>query len=123
MQLLKNVTFDTGSYGAVCKAKYDQLICAAKPLYSKCNFLIQTKDTDGHFVVFNKSVFFLSCINRFNIMQYLRTYRDLETNAPVLLMELMDESLTHFLESSPGDIPYHIQVNLFQDITQSHAQS
>ena len=33
----------------------------------------------------------------------------------------MDESLTHFLESPPGDIPYHIQVNLSQDIAQALA--
>ena len=33
----------------------------------------------------------------------------------------MDESLAHFLESSPGDIPYHIQVNLSYDIAQALA--
>jgi serine/threonine protein kinase len=32
-------------------------------------------------------------------------------------MELMDDSLTHFLESSPQPIPYHIQVNVCHDIT------
>ena len=64
---------------------------------------------------------FLSRINHPNIVQYLGTYRDPDTNAPVLLMELMDESLTHFLESSPGDIPYHIQVNLSYDIAQALA--
>ena len=64
---------------------------------------------------------FLSRVNHPNIVQYLGTYRDPDTNAPVLLMELMNESLTHFLESSPGDIPYHIQVNLSQDIAQALA--
>ncbi len=54
-------------------------------------------------------------------MQYLGTDRDPETNNPVLLMELMDESLTHFLETSLGDIPYHIQVNLSYDIAQALA--
>jgi serine/threonine protein kinase len=29
----------------------------------------------------------------------------------------MDDSLTHFLESSPQPIPYHIQVNICHDIT------
>ncbi len=33
----------------------------------------------------------------------------------------MDESLTHFLESSPGDIPYHIQINVCYDIAQALA--
>ena len=32
-------------------------------------------------------------------------------------MELMDDSLTHFLESSTQPIPYHIQVNICHDIT------
>jgi serine/threonine protein kinase len=32
-------------------------------------------------------------------------------------MELMDDSLTHFLESSPQPIAYHIQVNICHDIT------
>ena len=64
---------------------------------------------------------FLSRINHPNIVQYLGTYHDPDTNAPVLLMELMDESLTHFLESSPRDIPYHIQVNLSYDIAQALA--
>ena len=31
--LFKNKTFGTGSYGSVCKAKCDQLICAAKLLF------------------------------------------------------------------------------------------
>ena len=36
-------------------------------------------------------------------------------------MELMDESLTHFLKPSPGDIPYYIEVNIAMDITQALA--
>jgi hypothetical protein len=32
-------------------------------------------------------------------------------------MELMDDSLTHFLESSTQPIPYHIQVNFCHDVT------
>ncbi len=33
VQLFKNDILGTGSYGAVCKAKCDQLPCAAKLLY------------------------------------------------------------------------------------------
>lgn len=43
-------------------------------------------------------------------------YQDADTHLPVLLMELMDDSLTHFLESSPQPIAYHIQVNVCHDI-------
>ena len=124
VELFKNKMLGTGSYGAVCKAKCDQLLCAAKLLYP---VLFQTiapdpgKEHRHPFRRFETECAFLSRINHPNIVQYLGTYRDPDTNAPVLLMELMDESLTHFLESSPGDIPYHIQVNLSYDIAQALA--
>ena len=124
VQLFKNDTLGTGSYGAVCKAKCDQLLCAAKLLYPVL-FQIAVPDPGKEhrhpFRRFETECTFLSRINHPNIVQYLGTYRDPDTNAPVLLMELMDESLTHFLESSPGDIPYHIQVNLSYDIAQALA--
>ena len=43
VQLLKNETLDTGSYGAVCTAKCDQLVCEAKLLYPVL-FQLQTPD-------------------------------------------------------------------------------
>ena len=62
---------------------------------------------------------FLSTVRHPNIVQYLGTYQDPDTRLPVLLMELMDESLTHFLESSPPPIPYHVQVNICHDISRA----
>ncbi|XP_064399665.1 probable serine/threonine-protein kinase drkD [Halichondria panicea] len=124
VRLFKNDTLGTGSYGAVCKAKCDQLLCAAKLLYPVLFQMIAPdlgKEHRHPFRRFEMECAFLSRINHPNIVQYLGTYRDPDTNAPVLLMELMDESLTHFLESSPGDIPYHIQVNLSYDIAQALA--
>ena len=35
---------------------------------------------------------------------------------PILLMELMDDSLTHFLEQSEEPLAYHVQVNIGHDI-------
>ncbi len=124
VQLFKNDTLGTGSYGAVCKAKCDQLLCAAKLLYPVLFQMSAPDPGKEHrrpFRRFETECAFLSRVNHPNIVQYLGTYRDPDTNAPVLLMELMDESLTHFLESSPGDIPYHIQVNLSYDIAQALA--
>ncbi len=124
VELFKTETLGTGSYGAVCKARCDQLICAAKLLYPVLFQMITPDPGKQHrqpMKRFELECRFLSLINHPNIIQYLGTYRDPDTNAPVLLMELMDESLTHFLESSPGDIPYHIQVNLSYDIAQALA--
>ena len=59
----------------------------------------------------------MSTISHPNIIQYLGMYQDPDTHLPVLLMELMDDNLTHFLESFPQPIPYHTQVNICHDIT------
>ena len=47
---------------------------------------------------------------------HLGTYCDPDTRLPVLLMELCEESLTAFLERSPGPLSYHVQVNICHDI-------
>ena len=121
--LFKDQTLGIGSYGAVCKAKCDDLLCAAKIIHPTL-----FDPTAPHQIAphrehrlpirrFQLECEFLSTVRHSNIVQYLGTYQDPETGLPVLLMELMDDSLTHFLESSPQPIPYHIQVNICHDIT------
>ena len=62
---------------------------------------------------------FLRDIKHPNIVQYLGMHQDPETGLPVLLMELMDESLTHFLENSAELVPYHIQLTICLDIVRA----
>ena len=121
--LFKDQTLGIGAYGAVCKAKCDDLTCAAKiihPTLFSPTALHQIAPHRQHRLPikrFQQECEFLSTIRHPNIVQYLGTHQDPETRLPVLLMELMDDSLTHFLESSPQPIPYHIQVNVCHDIT------
>ena len=49
-------------------------------------------------------------------MQYLGVAQDEESGLPILLMELMDDSLTHFLEKSEEALAYYVQVNISHDI-------
>ena len=58
----------------------------------------------------------LSAIRHPSIVQYLGSYQDPETQLPVLLMELMDDNLTRFLERLEESLPYHTQVNICHDI-------
>ena len=84
VQLFKNETLGTGSYGAVCKAKCGQLICAAKLLYPvlfQMQALDPGKEHRQPFRRFEIECQFLSQVNHPNIVQYLGTYRDPETNA------------------------------------------
>ena len=121
--LLKDQTLGFGSYGSVCKAKCNDLLCAAKiihPTLLDPTELHQIAPQREHRLPirrFQLECEFLSTVRHPNIVQYLGTHQDPDTGLPVILMELTDESLTHFLESSIQPIPYHIQVNFCHDIT------
>ena len=115
VQLRKSDPLGTGSYGAVYKAMCDDLPCAGKILHPT---LFQSNDPGAMTVMrrFQQECSFLSTVRHPNIVQYLGSYQDPDTRLPVLLMELMDDSLTRFLERSQEPLPYHTQVNLCHDI-------
>ena len=120
VQLLKDQTLGIGSYGKVCKAKCDDLLCAAKIIHESLLDPTAHQSQKEHGLPmrrFEQECDFLSTIKHPNIVQYLDIYRDPDTGLPVLLMERMDDSLKHFVESSTQPIPYHIQVNICHDIT------
>ena len=118
--LFKDQNLGIGSYGKVCRAKCDDLLCAAKLIHETLfdptaqQLIAPQREHRLPMRRFEQECEFLSTPN---IVQYLGIYRDPDTGLPALLMELMDDSLTHFLESSPQPIPYHIQVNISHDIT------
>jgi serine/threonine protein kinase len=123
IQLFKDQVLGIGSYGKVCKAECDGLLCAAKIIHETLfdptaqQLIAPHREHRLPMRRFEQECEFLSTIRHPNIIQYLGMYQDPDTHLPVLLMELMDDSLTHFLESSPQPIPYHIQVNICHDVT------
>ena len=104
-----------GAYGAVYKAKCDQLPCAAKVLHST---IIDPRDPGATHIMkrFQQECSFLESIRHPHIVLYLGTAYDPETRLPVLLMELLDESLTELLERSTQSLAFHIQVDICHDI-------
>ena len=119
VQLIKSEPLGTGSYGAVYKAVCDNLPCAGKILHPT---LFQSNDPGAMTIMrrFEQECSFLSGIRHPNIVQFLGSHLDSETQLPVLLMELMDDSLTNFLEcslkQSQEPLSYHTQVNICCDI-------
>ena len=65
---------------------------------------------------FQQECGFLESIRHPNIVQYLGMTRDPESRLPVLLMELLDESLTKMLERSQQSLAYCVQVDICHDI-------
>ena len=115
IELYKSDSLGSGSYGGVCKAKCDGLLCAAKIMHSTL-FDLRDPGTASYLRKFREECHLLSLARHPNVVQYLGTYTDPDTQLPVLLMELCDESLTSFLERSPGPLSYHVQVNICRDI-------
>ena len=116
-QIDKSQTLGHGSYGAVYKAKCDQLPCAAKVLHPT---IVDPSNHDPGAVRimdrFSQECALLESIRHPNIVQYLAMAVDPESRLPVLLMELLDESLTKMLERSPQSLAYYIQVDISHDV-------
>ena len=115
VEVYSEETFGAGSYGKVCKAKCGQLPCAAKLLHDT---MFGTNDPGIRKFVeqFEQECRFLRMIKHPNIVQFLGTVRDPQSQRLALLMELMDENLTRFLEQSTGLLPYHTQLNISYDV-------
>ena len=115
IEVFHDQSLGVGSYGKVCRAKCDELPCAAKLLHDT---LFEDNDPGAQTITgrFEQECHFLSTVKHPHIVQYLGMARDPESGRPVLLMELMDESLTKFIERAHTPLPYHTQLNICHDV-------
>ena len=115
VRIIKTSSLGIGSYGAVYRALCDELPCAAKIVHPT---LFETNDPGTRKILerFEQECQFLSGVRHPHIVQYLGVSRDPESGLPVLLMELMDSSLTRFLEQSEEPLRFHTQVDICHDI-------
>ena len=108
----------TGSYGIVVKARLDDLPCAAKILHHAF-FTSYDPHVQNFIRRFKQECRILRHLRHPCIVQFLGVLEDprpRSNHRPILLMELMEDSLTHYLESRQRALPYHIQVNITYDI-------
>ena len=120
VQLMKDQTLGIGSYGKVCKAKCDDLMCAAKLMHETLfdpTARYQDKEHRLPIKRFEQECEFLSAVRHPHIIQYLGVYEDPTTHLPALLMELMDDNLTNYLENSTEQLAYQIQLSICHDVS------
>ena len=114
IKIYRDQYLGSGAYGIVCKAKCDQLPCAAKLLHP--TFLVPGNWAADKFM---QECSFLASLKHPHIVQFLGLHTEPSSGQAALLMELMDESLTNFLErhrSTDRTVPLHIQVNMSHDV-------
>ena len=105
----------TGAFGSVVKATLGHLTCAAKILHT----IFFRSDDPGAIefaASFEKECNILRELKHPCIVQFLGVVQDPNNLRPILLMEMMEESLTGFLERSTASLPYSVQVNITNDI-------
>ena len=108
-----------GSYGHVVKAKLDNLPCAAKILHHA--FFVSNDPNVSVFISrFKQECRLLRQLKHPCIVQFLGVLEDTRHcnyRSPILLMELMEQSLTHLLESLRSPIVFYVQVDISYDIS------
>ena len=115
--LLSEQCLGTGFYSSVYRARCDDLICAAKVLQpSMFDQDAQSEKNKQLVERFQRECDVLSALRHPNIVQHMGTWIDPDTNLPALLMELMDHSLTQFLEKAKTSLSFHTQVSICHDI-------
>ena len=115
-KLIKLEPLGVGAYGSVYVAKYGDTKCAAKIMHQVLFQFSQEGGKPSMLDRFEQECELLRTIRHPRIVQFLDKVIDPDTGLSVLLMELMGENLTHYLEKSSQPPDYHVQVNIFHDI-------
>ena len=118
----------SGYYGNTYRAHCDHLLCAGKHMTPE---LFESNQEGGWgakrgrgegkikrslITSFQNEI---DCIRRIchpNLVQYLGTYIDTDSQLPILLMELCHDNLTSYLDKAFESLFYHEQLSLLHDI-------
>ena len=130
---LKNVTLKgiiplneklgRGAFGSVFTVKYGEAVYAAKKIHP----IFTEDDVDAAAKQAIKNDFIREClccsnIQHPNIVQFVGVYYDADSPAgdyslPIMVMELMDTSLTKFVECNKSKICFEVKVSILYDVS------
>ena len=109
-----------GAYGRVYAVKYCQTICAAKEIHPILVEGVEQEDMQCTIDSFIKECQQCSTLHHPNIVQFLGVYyptrADMRSKMPVMVMEMMADSLALFVDKH-GKIPVHIKYSIVYDVS------
>ena len=120
---LMEKTLGEGAYGIVKLGKYCGLLCAVKKLKPSM-FPVGMKQLDQQSELILQS-FYNECeklakIRHPNVVQLLGMYVDKQTRLPIIVMELMHESLSRLLFRTKS-LPLYAEIDICHDVAQALA--
>ena len=115
---LNNEPLGRGSFGMVYAVKYDGVVCAAKQIHP---VLIENVTPEQKQEIKDSFVRECRCgstIQHPNIVKFLGVYYpSKQCFLPVMVMELMNTSLTNFLNHNKSKIPFDRKLAILYDVT------
>ena len=117
VQFLRDQQLGRGAYGIVFKARYRGSVCAAKEIHS---ILIDAAYTPAERRRLQDN-FIRECdhcskLNHPNIVRFIGIYHPPQQLFPVMIMELMDESLTAYAEKP--NISFKRRMSILHDVAE-----
>ena len=123
VQVLDDKIVGEGAYGVVKLGRYYGLLCAVKKLKASM-FPAGMKRLDQQTELILQSFYNecdkLSVIRHPNVVQLLGVFADPKTHLPVIVMELMRESLSRLLYRTKS-LPLYAEVTICHDVAQALA--
>ena len=110
-----NIELGSGAYGRVFKVKYCGLVCAAKQIHQT---LIDSEQKEAFKDDFVRECLNSSDIRHPNIVQFMGVYYSVEQpDIPTMVMELMNTSLTMFVQSNRSNVSLTTKISILNDVS------
>ena len=117
----QNKELGRGAYGKVFSVDFLGLPCAAKEIHSLLLDGISPEEKKAIKDGFIRECYHSSLIRHPNIVQFMGVYyakpSDPRTDLPIMVMELMDTSLTSFIENNQSKIATKTKLSILHDVS------
>ena len=107
-----------GAYGSVFKVKYGEVVCAAKKIHPILVENVRSEEKQRIKDDFIRECLCCSSIRHPNIVNCVGVfYHSDQSSLPIMVMELMDTSLTAFVENSKSQITVQTKMSILYDVS------
>ena len=113
----QNKELGYGAYGKVFIVDYLGLSCAAKEIHSLLLHGVSAEDKKAIKDGFIRECYHSSLIRHPNIVQFMGVYYTERSDLPIMVMELMDTSLTSFIENKQSKIAVETKFSILHDVS------
>ena len=113
----QNKELGRGAYGKVFTVNHLGLQCAAKEIHSLLLDGVSPEDKKAIKDGFIRECYHSSLIRHPNIVQFMGIYYTERSDLPIMVMELMDTSLTSFIEIKQSKIAVETKLSILHDVS------